>query len=261
MARRIPWWAPALIVLLIPVFISGRGGAVDSGVTQGPLFEGVPSLDSLIASAVHRRVVLNFWATWCSPCVHELPILDSLYRENADQAVFIAVSIGDPSLSTLVSFREAFTVSMPVVWLSSTDAELVRHRYGIPPVLPVTLFLVEGTEAARVVGARPGSYLGAVFEGAVPTEVVALHDPGVHIFVVGDTADPLTGQLFKAAVSVVGHDKVDLADPGTPSGAETVSENFLPVFDRPYAQVCVGPACYPPVFAPESLLESLVDLD
>lgn len=262
MDRRFPWWIPALAVLLVPVLMfSGKGPAKGNGVLQGPLLEGMAPLDSLLLSAGGRPVVLNFWATWCSPCVHELPILDSLYIHREGQAVFAAVSIGDPSPASLVSFREGFTVSMPMVWLSPGEAETIRERLQIPPVLPVTLFLVGGEETSRAVGARPGSVLGAMLDGAVPEEVVADQAPSVHIFVVGSPSDPMTGLLHEAALSLAGRGSVDLLDPGTLRGREIIEENHLPLMERPYAQACVGPACLTPVFSPGDLAGSLAGFD
>jgi len=40
-----------------------------------------------------KIVVLNFWATWCTPCATELPVLAKLRAENAEDVVFIGVSL------------------------------------------------------------------------------------------------------------------------------------------------------------------------
>ncbi len=40
-----------------------------------------------------RPVVLNFWATWCAPCVEEMPSIESLARKLGNDAVVLAVSV------------------------------------------------------------------------------------------------------------------------------------------------------------------------
>ena len=41
-----------------------------------------------------RQVVLNFWATWCPPCVHELPLLSRFHLEHAQRNLKIGVFAG-----------------------------------------------------------------------------------------------------------------------------------------------------------------------
>ena len=115
MARRFPWWIPAALFFLIPVIKHGTGSLGTPSGPGGPLLKGECSLDSLLAAAGEKPVLLNFWATWCGPCVHELPVLDSLYGEYSGRADFAAVSLGDPSIAALESFLGGNPVVMPVV--------------------------------------------------------------------------------------------------------------------------------------------------
>ncbi len=256
MVRRFPWWVAACCLLAVPLFVVGVGVSRHGG-TQGPLLLGADRLDSLISSAGSGPVLINFWATWCSPCVHELPVLDSLFIEMGGSAAFVAVSIGDPSLETLQSFREGTAISMPVVWLSPDEASLVRERYGIPPVLPVTIIIRDGVEISRIIGAATGERFALALQGAALPVEAPVDGSGVHIFVVGRASDPLTKSLLETAQDVAGAENVELADPETPGGQDLITGNFLPVMDRPYAQACVGSACRPPVYTPEQLMESI----
>lgn len=254
MVRRFPWWIPALLVLLLPVFRAANGLSRSSAVEQGVLLTGTGSLDSLIASAGTRPVLLNFWATWCSPCVHELPVLDSLFIEMEGGAVFAAVSVGDPDLSTLVSFRESVSTAMPVVWLAPDEAFSVRERYGIPSVLPVTIVLVEGRETARLVGAATSARFREALGGGTLGEGPALPEEALHFYVVGDPSDSVTVRLRDAALALAGEGNVDSIDPGTPEGTELMAEKMLPALGRPYAQACRGEVCYTPMFSAEQVL-------
>ncbi|MFO7627249.1 MAG: TlpA disulfide reductase family protein [Candidatus Fermentibacteraceae bacterium] len=254
MGRRFPWWIPALLVLLVPAFRAATRLSRTAFGEQGVLLTGTGSLDSLMGTAGTRPVLLNFWATWCSPCVHELPVLDSLYIEYDGEVLFAAVSIGDPDLSTLVSFRESVSIAMPVVWLSPSEADVVRERYDIPSVLPVTIVIVDGRETARLVGAATAASFREAIGGRTEDTETAQTDETLHFYVVGSPSDSVTIALHRAAVALAGEGNVDLVDPFTPEGAGIIYENMLPTLDRPYAQACRGLACYTPMFSPEQVL-------
>jgi len=72
---------------------SGRSGAAAG--TKGPeatvSFSDLDGIHRELAAHRGRPVFLNFWASWCVPCVQELPDLASLARENG--AIFIGVSL------------------------------------------------------------------------------------------------------------------------------------------------------------------------
>ncbi|MEX0599457.1 MAG: TlpA disulfide reductase family protein, partial [Rhodothermales bacterium] len=51
-----------------------------------------------------RVVLINWWATWCAPCLEELPALNELQRKYADQGLTV-LTISDESRATLVDFE------------------------------------------------------------------------------------------------------------------------------------------------------------
>ena len=83
-----------------------------------------------------KVVVINFWATWCPPCVEELPALSRLWRKLGDDGLLVlAISVGE-SDETVRQFLAKFepTLSFPIgVNLSATTLEL----WGVQG-LPVT---------------------------------------------------------------------------------------------------------------------------
>jgi thiol-disulfide isomerase/thioredoxin len=252
-------WIPLVVFLLIPVPVAmlRKAEHTPSGI-RGPLLTGIESLDSLLAEADGRPVLINFWATWCAPCVRELPVLDQVHIQMGEEAVFVAVSIGDPNLATLEAFREMNSVSMPMVWLSVQDAGLVSRRYALPDVLPVTLILgPEGTESARAVGVRSGEWFTDALLGVLPENTGdPPSDDYIHVFVVGSSSHPATAELIAAAIDIAGEDGVDFLDPRVPEDSVAIEDLYLPVLDHPYAQLCVGPACSPPVSTADELYRS-----
>ena len=97
--------------------------------------------------------VVNFWATWCPPCVHEIPILIAVQEAFRARGVrFLGVAADDPA--------GAFAMARELGMNYPTMADLRRsvelmHLYGHPSAaLPFTAFIdAEDTIRARHVGA------------------------------------------------------------------------------------------------------------
>lgn len=252
------FWIPLTLLLLVPVPVVLLSHHTVEGYGQGgELILGIAALDSVLAEADGRPVLLNFWATWCAPCVRELPELEHLQRELQGDAVFLAVDIGDPDLSTLSSFLENRPVGLTVVWLNPSEAQTVSARYGLPDALPVTIVLDGGgEESRRAVGARSGEWFSAALYGASAGEPLPPEEEiYIHVYVVGPPGDPLTGQLAAEANRLAG-DNVDILDPTLPGDSLLMEEAYLPMTGWPYAQLCVGLACSPPVITVSDLADA-----
>jgi len=87
-----------------------------------------------------KVVVVNFWATWCVPCLQELPFLEKLYRERgAEGLVVLAVSVDGPdTLSRVRSVVKKKKWTMPVLLDPDGSLSAVLNPRGTNPY---TLFV------------------------------------------------------------------------------------------------------------------------
>jgi len=96
-----------------------------------------------------KWVVLNFWATWCAPCRHEMPSLDRLQAAMPEIAVVPVATGRNPVTGIERFFAEAEIKTLPI--LRDPKSELARGMAVMG--LPVTVILnPEGAEVARLIG-------------------------------------------------------------------------------------------------------------
>src|SRR5882757_9809318 len=82
----------------------------------------LPELQEMMNDGPKVKVI-NFWATWCAPCIKEMPFLERLNKENKDVKVLL-VSLDfdlDHDQSKITSFVERKKLSSEVVILDEPD--------------------------------------------------------------------------------------------------------------------------------------------
>lgn len=79
-----------------------------------------------------KPVLVNFWATWCSPCRMEMPYLQQIYEEWQERGlVVLAINIGE-SADKVTNFVESYSISFPVLLDTNQDAALCYNIQYIP---------------------------------------------------------------------------------------------------------------------------------
>jgi thiol-disulfide isomerase/thioredoxin len=101
------------------------------GLTTFSFAQNIPSYtaDQLMKRAKGKDTVyvLNFWATWCSPCIAELPAFDAITEEYAGKKVkVILVSMDFPEAypAQVQAFINKKNLKSEVVWLWETNANV-----------------------------------------------------------------------------------------------------------------------------------------
>ena len=94
-----------------------------------------------------KKVIINFWATWCGPCREEMPDMQAFYAAGNDEVEILAINV-DPQ-NDVKGFVEEFNVTFPV--LLDTEKE-VADNYKIM-AYPTTYFIDEkGIIAKKHIG-------------------------------------------------------------------------------------------------------------
>jgi thiol-disulfide isomerase/thioredoxin len=98
-----------------------------------------------------KPVFLNFWATWCGPCVREMPSIDKLARDPrlAGKSIeFVCVSVDDDS-ETVRQYLNGKNFGMKFLRVKDRKIPHVYHSDGIPATFLIT---ADGRIAATEVG-------------------------------------------------------------------------------------------------------------
>jgi thiol-disulfide isomerase/thioredoxin len=108
-----------------------------------------PSGEMLAMQSLRGRpLLLNFWATWCPPCVEELPLINAFYREhraNGWQVLALAVD----QLVPVQKFLKAMPLDFPVGLAGSVGADWARSLGNLAGGLPFSVVLDSGSAVVQ----------------------------------------------------------------------------------------------------------------
>ena len=125
----------------------------------------LPTIDGgsfRLAEQRGKVVLVNFWATWCAPCLEEMPAMERLWRRHKDAGfILVAVSV-DTDPKKVPPFVSARKFSFPVV----VDPKMaVAEKYGVRAV--PSSFVVDRTTTIAGVALGPRVWDGAAAHGLV----------------------------------------------------------------------------------------------
>lgn len=95
-----------------------------------------------------KKVMLNFWATWCPPCKAEMPAMEEFHKEAGDDVVILAVNI-DPHLD-VKAFVDENGITFPI---PLDEEDKVNEMYQVLSI-PTTYFIdTKGNIGNKYIGA------------------------------------------------------------------------------------------------------------
>lgn len=132
----------------------------DSPVLATRTLEGA---DFNLSALRGKVVIVHFWATWCSSCREEMPLLDAFYtRHHADGVEMIAISVERPRArdKVLAAMKEFhFPASL------ANDAN--DNDFGLPSMLPVTCIIDQRGVVASVLTPDKAPLTQAMLEAKI----------------------------------------------------------------------------------------------
>ncbi len=117
-------------------------------------------------------VLLNFWATWCGPCIVEIPEFNALYNKYKDKGFeILGVSVSD-SKQQLEKFQKKIDVDYKILYSSPDVMNEVNRNYGVNSVPLNYLINREG----YVVRGYPSAIIGEYWTSALTNDIIKFLD-------------------------------------------------------------------------------------
>lgn len=99
-----------------------------------------------------RPLLLNFWATWCTPCVEELPLINAFYRENQAKG-WQVLGLAVDKLGPVQSFLKSMPLDFPIGMAGIQGTDMARALGNASGGLPFSVLIgTDGVVLQRKLG-------------------------------------------------------------------------------------------------------------
>ena len=151
-----------IILLLIAPFHTSQALSfsemIDSVKQFMPWYEAVPEVTFTLTDTEGsvftekntrgKYLVVNFWATWCTPCLKEIPAFVEFYNKNSNHVEILGLDYEPVNLPVINEFVERFSINYPIILYTDTnDSEY--SKFGEIVGMPTTLIYSPDGELIR----------------------------------------------------------------------------------------------------------------
>ena len=151
-----------IILLLIAPFHTSQALSfsemIDSVKQFMPWYEAVPEVTFTLTDTKGsvftekntrgKYLVVNFWATWCTPCLKEIPAFVEFYNKNSNHVEILGLDYEPVNLPVINEFVERFSINYPIILYTDTnDSEY--SKFGEIVGMPTTLIYSPDGELIR----------------------------------------------------------------------------------------------------------------
>ena len=116
-----------------------QNGKIVTGIEEGnkaPDFQlqTVDGKEIKLSDLQGKKVIVNFWATWCPPCKAEMPHMQEFYLENSNDVEILAVNLttSEKNANDVRSFVEDYGLSFPILLDSDGSIGRIYQAFTIP---------------------------------------------------------------------------------------------------------------------------------
>lgn len=178
------WLSHRALLLLAGLTAAGAGALYAWSRSASTDVPPRPSIEELVLPDIDGRdrairdwggktLLINFWATWCTPCREEIPLLQEAQARHADRGLqVIGVAIDHPN--EVAIYRREMNITYPVLVGDFAALSLTAPQGNSSQVLPFTLILSPtGQIVARKVGSYRKAELAALLADILPPSSTA----------------------------------------------------------------------------------------
>lgn len=132
-------WLAGLMLMLVAAWVQ----AADFQVTD------TDGKSHRLSDYKGKWVLVNYWATWCPPCLEEIPDLIALHGKKSNNLVVIGVAMDYKNAEQVTDFAEGLLVDYPIVLGNAQVVSQIGPVQGLPTTY---LYNPEGKMVAQQVG-------------------------------------------------------------------------------------------------------------